>query len=169
MEKKRMAFKSNLGKISLTLIVFLLPFLLFIFPLFSAYSRTGTFNGGKYSGEYLGFVVITCFISLPGLLLHYKYYLIDKGKTLELGKGHFGWTDKQRTTKIAYTDLLKVEMHYLYWKSGNPWSEYGYVTLFLKNGTQLTITCLTYQQDAAAAWFGSKNIRIKNIEEIYPW
>ncbi len=82
MEIKGMTFNQNLRSISWTVIVFSLPIILFVSLLIISYQKVGYFRWGEVASMSVVFFVIISTITVRGLLLHYRYYKQDKGKSL---------------------------------------------------------------------------------------
>lgn len=164
-----MTFRSNFRAIGLTLGIFLMPLFLYTYLLLIALSNTGNLGQTGFIPELLSFFAFTSIFTLPGLLLHIRYYRQDKNKAIYFGKEQVEWTDKNGTVHISYTEMIKVEKHYLYWQYRNPWAEYGYITIMQKNGTVIRATSLTCNVDSVAAFFKSKKVVLENVEEVFPW
>lgn len=169
MEEIKMTFKTNLKFIRLTIFIFSLPLLLFIALLITSYSDTGQLKWNKSVNKSSVFFGIVSLFTIPGFLLHYRYYFSDKGKSLLFHETYFDLNDRTGTNKIYYTDLIKVEKHYMFWNTRNPWRGYGYIKLFLKNGEILTYNCLTHDHISSAILFKVKKVQTEECEEIYPW
>ncbi len=163
-----MTFRSNFRAIGWTLGIFLMPLFLYAYLLITS-GNTDSRSQTSFVSDFLTFFAVTSFFSLPGLLLHVKYYLQDKGKTLFFEKKQVEWTDKNGTVQIPYADIVKVEKHYLYWKYCNPWAEYGYIKIIQKNGRSARFTTLTCNTDSVAAIFKSEKVAVENVEEVFPW
>lgn len=164
-----MTFKTNLKFIGLTICMFSLPLFLFIALLITSYSETGQLNWNESAYKSSVFFGIISLLTIPGFLLHYRYYLSDKGKSLSFHETYFDLRDRTGTYKIYYSDLIKIEKHYMFWNSRNPWRGYGYIKLFLKNGETVTYNCLTHDHISSAILFKLKKVSIEECEEIYPW
>lgn len=164
-----MTFRSNFRAVGLTLVIFLMPLFLYAYLLLITSSNISNPGQTSFVPEFLSFFAFTSFFSLPGLLLHIRYYLQDKYKTLLFEKKQVQWTGKNGTVLIPYADIEKVEKHYLYWKYRNPWADYGYITIMQKNGTVIRVTSLTCNIDRVAAFLKSKKLVVENVEEVFPW
>src|SRR6185436_724990 len=151
MEKKKMTFKTNLKRIGRTIFIFTLPLFLFTVLLITSYSKTGQLKWVESANKSSVFFAIISLLTIPGFLLHYRYYLRDKGKSLVFHETYFELSNKTGTYKIYYSDIVKSEKHYMFWNSRNPWRGYGYIKLFLKNGEALTYNCLTHDHIASIA------------------
>lgn len=169
MEKKKMTFKSNFRAISMTFFVSLLPFFLFSSLLMTNYYKVGKPNWSESVQGSLVFFGIISLLTIPGFLLHFRYYFKDKGKSLVFQKKYFDFIVKEESTRIDYSDLIKVEKHKMYWNDGNPWNKYGYIKLFLKNGQTYSYSCLTHDHNSSAILFRMKNVPVEDYEKIYTW
>jgi hypothetical protein len=169
MEEKKMTFKSNFKAIGMTIFVFLLPFCLFFSLLLTNYYKVGMPNWSESVQGSLVFFGIISLLTIPGFLLHFRYYFKDKGKSLVFQKMYFDFIVKGESTKIDYSDLIKVEKHKMYWSNRNPWKGYGYIKLFLKSGQTFSYSCLTHDHISSAILFKMENVLVEDYEEIYPW
>lgn len=82
MVRNKMTLRSNFRAISLSLGIFLMPLFLYASLLLITWSNTGNRGQTSFVPEFLSFFAFTSFFTLPGLLLHVRYYQQDKGKTL---------------------------------------------------------------------------------------
>ena len=163
-----MTFKRNLFYIRRTIILFLLPVVLFLFILISNYLEHNQFLWINSAKQTFIFTLIISLITIPGFLLHLKYYYADKEKTLSFGENYLELINNNAVTRVNYEDLVKVESHYILY-SKIPWNKYGYTKLFLLNGTSLFYNCLTHDHISSILFFKSKNVVVTKHEEIYPW
>jgi hypothetical protein len=108
-------------------------------------------------------------MTVPGFLLHYKYYGHDKGKSLRFRPTYFELSDQYQTTKVYCKDIQKVERRYVAWNRRNPWSDYGYIKVFLKSGVTVSFTCLLSDHISSAAYFRNKNVPVEEDETLVPW
>lgn len=146
-----------------------MPLFLYASLLLITWSNTGNRGQTSFVPEFLSFFAFTSFFTLPGLLLHVRYYQQDKGKTLLFEKKQVEWTNKNGTVQIPYVDIVKVEKHYLYWKYRNPLAAYGYIKIIQKSGRSARFTTLTCNIDNVAVIFKSKKVVVENVEEVFHW
>ena len=163
-----MTFKTNLEFIGLTIFIFCLPLGLFLANAITNYSKNGELYLGDAVFKTAIFFGLVCLFTIPGFLLHYRYYINDKEKYIRLRPTYFELIGKTGTNKIYYGDISKVEKHYMAWNK-LPWRSYGYINVILSNGNLLSYNCLTHDHLSSALFFKSKEIPVEECEEIYPW
>ena len=164
-----MTFRNNLKFISWTIILFSTPIILFLVFLIKSYLDSGSFQWAKTAIPFAGIFGLISLMTFPGFLLHYKYYQQDKGKFLRFRPTYLEINDITGLNKIYYKDILKVEKHYVSWNRSNPWSEYGYNKIFLKNDVAFTYNCLTHDYLSSAILFKIKNVVVEDYDELFPW
>ena len=168
MEIKGMTFNHNLKFISWTAILFSLPLILFVSLLIISYQKVGYFQWGEVTSKSVVFFILISIITVPGLLLHYRYYNQDKGKSLKFRPTYFEIIQDAQTNKIYYKDILRIEKHYPVWSSRNPWSDYGYIKIVLKDNSEFSYTCLTHDFISSAILFKNKDVTVEDCGELYP-
>ncbi len=112
------------------------------------------------------------FISLltfPGFILHYRYKILNRNREITFKQNHLEVTTENGIENILYSDVLEVENHTVTWKGRNPWSDYNYVKLNLKNGEKIYYNCLTEKINSENNLLKSNRIKKFKIEDIYPW
>jgi len=169
MQPYKSTFRNNLKFIGLTIFIFCLPFVLFIALLITTYAETDQLKWVDSASKTSFFFLVTSAITIPGFLLHFKYYINSKNKSIYITQTYITITDEERTTKIFYDNLAKVEFHFMFRSIANPWKNYGYIKLFLKNGKTLSYNCLIYDKLSSLALFRSKQVQLEECDEIYPW
>ncbi len=168
MEIKGMTFNQNLKFISWTVILFSLPIILFISLLIISYQKAGYFQWGETASMSAVFFIIISIITVPGLLLHYRYYKQDKGKSLKFRPTYFEITQYGQTNKIYFKDISRIEKHYPVWSHRNPWSDYGYIKVVLKDNLIFSYSCLTHDIISSAILFKNKEVTVEDCRELYP-
>lgn len=169
MEIKRMTFNQNLKIISWTMILFSFPLILLVLLLIINYLKVGHFQWEKAASSSFVFFTLTSIITIPGFLLHYRYYKKDKGKSLQLHPTYFEITQNGQTTRIYYKDILRIEKHYPVWSHRNPWCNYGYIKIILRDNTFFTYSCLIHDINSSAILFKIKDVIVGNCGELYPF
>lgn len=169
MEISGMTFKRNLGFICQTAIVFSLPLILFISLLISSYQKTGQLQWLDTGSKSAVFFIIIFIITVPGFILHCRYYKQDKGKSLKFRPTYFEITQNNHTNKIYFKDILRIEKHYLAWNWRNPWNNYGYIKIILKNESTFSYSCLTHDIISSAILFKNKDVKVEYCEELFAW
>jgi hypothetical protein len=114
------------------------------------------------------FIVIPI-ITVPGLLLHIKYYKYDKGKSLKFRPIYFEITQKKKSDKICYKDILRIKIHHSTWSYKNPWSEYGYIKIVLKDNSIFSYSCLTHDFRSIPNIFQRNGAMVIDCGEFYRW
>ena len=168
MEIKVMTFRQNLKFISWTTILFSLPLILFVSLLIISYRNVGYFQWGEVASMSVVFFIIISIITVPGLLLHYRYYKQDKGKSLKFRRTYFEITQNGKTNKIYYKDISRIEKHYSVWSRRNPWSDYGYIKIVLKDNLFFSYPCLSHDIISSAILFKNKEVTVEDWGELYP-
>ena len=169
MEISGMTFKHNLKYIGWTLILFSLPLIFFISLLILGFKKTGEFHLLDTISISAIFFILISIITVPGFILHYRYYERDKGKSLRFRPTYFEIIQNNQTNKIYYKDILRIEKHYLSWNRRNPWSDYGYIKIVLKDNLLFSYSCLTHDIISSAILFKNKGVVVEDCEEIFPW
>jgi len=163
-----MTFKRNLKFISWTAILFSIPLILFISILIISYQKTGHFQwGDTFSISAAPFLIISIF-TVPGLLLHYRYYKQDKGKSLKFRPTYFEIAQNGQVNKIYYKDISRIEKIHPVWSHRNPWNDYGYIKVVLKDNLVFTYSCLTHDIISSAILFKNKDVKVEDYEVFYP-
>lgn len=159
-----MTFRSNLNFIGFTVFIFALIIFYFIAVLIIMHSKTGVWQWSEtFSGSFFVIVFISL-ITVPGFLLHFRYYKQDKEKILDFKSNYLEITDRSGISKVFYNEILKVERHSPLWQFKNPWSNYGYIKIIMKNSTAFTYTCLTFE-----GFINHKDFILEHYEDFYPW
>ncbi|MBS1733786.1 MAG: hypothetical protein JST02_10870 [Bacteroidetes bacterium] len=166
----KMTLKNNLKFIAWTLLWAVLPLLVFLIVIIINQDETKSIEIGK---TFFATVIFSCcisFLTVPGLLLHLKYYLTDKNKSIRFRPTYVEITDKSNLYKIYFKQISKIERHQVSWSLRRfPWSEYGYVKIILNTNEFYSFNCLTHDLISSVAKFQQQNIPIKDYSEIYPW
>ena len=152
-----------------SIIVFLIALVFFLFVLSSNYRNDEEELLIKSLCESVFFIFLTSFLSIPGFILHYRYSIHNRKKTITFKKNYFEITIADKTTDILYADISVVENHTLVWKIRNPWSDYSYVKIILNNGEKIYYNCLTKIKNSENNLFNIERIKIYNLEDIYTW
>lgn len=139
-----MTFKNNLRYIGWTVVWATLPFLMFIISLVINYQKNGKFQVKNLTLSLLPFLIIILVITLPGFLIHLRYYIRDKGKALKFRPTYFEISHDSVAKNFYYDEVLKVERHRLSWGHKLPWSDYSHVEIILKDNTTLFYSCLIH-------------------------
>jgi hypothetical protein len=164
-----MSFKTNIRYIGMTVVVFSLPIIFFIVLLLVFHNKTGEWQWANTASKSAVFFGLISLMTIPGFLLHYKYYLHDKGKSLRFRPTYFELSDELQTTKIYFKDIHKIERHYVVWNRRNPWSDYGYIKVYTKSGGTVSFTCLLSDHISSTAYFRNKNVTVEENETLFPW
>ncbi|RYE57834.1 MAG: hypothetical protein EOP48_04950 [Sphingobacteriales bacterium] len=164
-----MSFKTNFRYIGMTIFVFSLPIVFFIVLLFVFHNKTGEWQWADTASKSAVFFVLISLMTVPGFLLHYKYYKHDKGKSLRFRPTYFELGYRYQTTKVYFKDIQKVERRYVAWNRRNPWSDYGYIKVFLTSSETVSFTCLLSDDLSSAAFFRNKNVAVEEDEILFPW
>jgi hypothetical protein len=169
MEISGMTFKRNLKFIGWSVLLFSLPLVFFFALLIINYQRTGHIEWVDITTKFAVFFIIISIMTVPGFILHYRYYKKDKGKSLRFRPTYFEITKNNQTNKIYYGDILRIEKHYLTWNRRNPWSDYGYIKIILKDSSIYSYSCLTHDIVSSAIFFKNKDVTVDDCEEFFPW
>lgn len=169
MEIKGMTFKSNLKFIGWTIVYFSLPVIFFISILIISYNKTGHLQWSDAMSLSAAFFIVISILTVPGFLLHLKYYKQDKGKSLRFRPTYFEITQSDQTEKIYYKDVLRIEIHHSTWSYKNPWSDYGYVKIVLKDNSFFSYSCLTHDFVSSPSIFKRSGVEVLDCGEFYPW
>lgn len=153
----------------MTVFVFSLPIIFFIVLLFVFHNKTGEWQWANTASKSAVFFGLISLMTIPGFLLHYKYYSHDKGKSLRFRPTYFELSDELQTTKIYYKDIQKVERHYIVWNRRNPWSDYGFIKVYTKSGKTVSFTCLLSDHISSTAYFRNKSVTVEENETLFPW
>ncbi len=164
-----MTFSSNLKAIGSTIIIFLIPVLFFLVLLIINYTKTEELSWKDSMAASMIFFLIISIMTVPGFILHLRYYLKDRKKTLRFRPTYFELSDLYKLTKIYFTDINKIEHHHLFFRSRNPWRDYGYIKVLLNDGSNYTYNSLTFDHSSSAILFRSKNVVVEDFEDLYPW
>ena len=168
-EIRQMTLKTNFKHIGLTLSVFCFPIILYLGILITSYYKTDDFKWRDTASKSFVYFGIISLITIPGLLLHYNYYRHDKGKQLRFDLTYFELIAKSQVFKIYLKDIQKVERHSLLWGRRNPWNDYGYIKVFLKNGKSLIISSLITDPGSSEIYFVKNNVTVEKVEDFYTW
>ena len=169
MEVKRMTFKRNLKFLGWTIVYFSLPVILFISLLIVSYQKTGQLQWVDTASKSGIVFLIISIVTVPGFILHLKYYKKDKGKSLNFRPTYFEITQDSYTNKIYYKDIVRIEKHYSSWSYRNPWSDYGYIKIVLNDNSIFSYSCLTHDFISSPSIFKKNGVVIEDWEEFYPW
>ena len=169
LEERRMSFKTNFKQIGITLFVFCLPVILFIAILITSYYKSNEFQWSASASKSAVYFGLVCLITLPGFLLHYHYYLYDKGKNLKLKSTHIELGNRFQTSRVYLRDIQKVKIHCLLWSKRLPWINYGYTEVVLNNGDSLKFTNLLLGITSSKHYFESTDTVVAQEEDFYTW
>ena len=164
-----MTFKHNLKYIGWTVIFFSLPLIFFVSLLILSFKKTGEFHLLHTISISAIFFIPISIITVPGFILHYRYYERDKGKSLRFRPTYFEIIQNNQTNRIYYKDILRIEKHYLSWNRRNPWSDYGYIKIVLKDNLLFSYSCLTHDIISSAILFKNKGVVVEDCQEIFLW
>lgn len=164
-----MSIKTNFRHLRLTLFVFCLPVLLIIAILFRSYYETNELQWSDSASKSAVYFGLVCLITLPGFLLHYHYYLHDKGKHLKFEVTHIELSDQSQTYRVYIKDIQKVKIHSLAWSRRLPWFNYGYTEVLLNNGDRLKFTNLLFDTTSSKNYFKSTNTTVEQVQSFYTW
>jgi hypothetical protein len=169
MEIKGMTFSNNLKFLGWTIALFLLPIIFFVSLLVVGYQKSGQLQWlDAISLSAFLFIVISIVI-VPGFLLHIKYYKNDKGKSLRFRPTYFEIMQNKKSDKIYYKNIARIEVHYSTWSFKNPWSEYGYIKIILKDNSVFSYSCLTHDFISSQSIFRRNGVMVVDCGEFYPW
>ena len=168
MEINGMTFKRNLEFISWTAILFSIPLIAFTSMLIIGYHNTGQLQWHRAVSILAVPFLMICIFTVPGLILHYLYYKRDKGKSLKFGPTYFEIAQGGQLNKIYYKDILRVEKYHPIWGHRNPWSNYGFIRIILKNNLNFSYSCLTHDIVSSAIFFKIKEVAVEDCEVFYP-
>ena len=164
-----MTYKNNLKQVGKTLIIFCLPIVFFLIILLTSYSKTKEFSWVEAVSKSAVFSCIVWTIAIPGLILHYNYYMYEKNRFLTFGINFLELSDPLKIVRINYSEILEVKQFQLAWSNKNPWNHYGYTKVYSKNGSSIIFTNLLNDQEAAKRYFTDNNIPFKVVDKLYTW
>jgi hypothetical protein len=153
----------------MTSFVFSLPFIFFIVLLFVFHGETGEWQWVDTANKSAIFFGLISLVTIPGFILHIKYYLHDKGKSLRFRPTYFELTEKYQKRKIYFKDIQKIERSYVARNSRNPWRHYGYIKIILKTQETLSFTCLLRDHVTSAHYFRNNKVAVEENETLFPW
>ena len=152
-----------------SIIAFLVAISFILFVFISNY-RNNVDELLKTSLSESGFIIfLTSFLSIPGFILHYRYSIHNRKKTITFKKNYLEITIADKTNDILYTDISVVEKHSIGWKTRNPWSDYSYVKIILNNGEKIYYNCLTNIKNSENNLFKIDRVKVYDLEGIFPW
>lgn len=169
MEKYQLTFTSNFKKIGRILLFLSLPIILIVVTLIIDGNKFSYSNFISTASRFWVAISMISVITIPGILLHYKYYQTDKKILLELDKNFLAIHDSQGFTKTSYENILKAEVYTPAWSGKLPWSDYGFTRIFLRNGTQLLYTSLIFDCVSSKHLYKYYNVSVEEIETFWPW
>lgn len=148
--------------------VLLSPIVFYLLLIGLSYNTSGDFHWREKALATLPFFIGCSLIAVPGLLLHLKYYSLDKDKSLQFKSSYFIIANRMTVNKIYYKDIVKVERHDLMWRRV-PWDNYGYLKVYTKNGDSYIFTSLLCDHRSIAAYLKQKGLDVDDFESFYPW
>jgi hypothetical protein len=164
-----MEYKRNLKYITPTIVIFSFSIVYFLIMLVMNYNEKEEFIISKsISDSSFIFLFISSF-TVPGFILHYRYEMLNKNRKITFKQNFLEITTETEIENVLYSDILEVENHTVSWKGRNPWSDYNYVKLCLKNGEKIYYNCLTEKINSENNLLKSDRIKKFKIEDIYPW
>jgi hypothetical protein len=117
--------------------------------------------------------LMLCFISIPSIVIFFKYYKQSIGKrfivTYELLK--FEDTKTGETTELINSEIKRIVSVSTSWYNFTPWTFYGYFSITDKN--QKTITVTSFFLGLGNFWMDTLTRKVKNpgvefITKEYP-
>ncbi|MGL3001500.1 hypothetical protein [Flavobacterium sp. RSSB_23] len=108
-------------------------------------------------------------ITIPGFILNYRYEILNRNRKITFKQNHLEIKTEAEIENILYEEVLEVEKHIVSWKGRNPWSDYYYVKLNLKNGKKIYYNCLTETINSENNLLKRKRIKKFTIDNLYPW
>jgi hypothetical protein len=150
-------------------LVFCLPIVLVVIAVLGSYSTSGEFLWIKAISQYAIFTSMIAFITIPGFLLHYRYWRHDKGKDLQQEWTYYEVHSAGQISKVNYCEIQKVELHTLCWGRALPWVNYGYVKVILQNGEVMKFTSLLTDISMSAALFERAGVEVDYVDSFYTW
>jgi hypothetical protein len=161
--------KRNLGYITMSIVIFSISIIYFLFMLFLNYSEKEEFIISKTISDSSFMFLFTSVLTFPGFILHYRYKMLNKKRKITFRKNYLEITTEDGIKNVLFSDVLEVENHTVAWQGRNPWSDYNYVKIILKNGDKIYYNCLTSVKNSENNLFNINRIKVSNLEDIYPW
>ena len=159
----------NLRHIGLTLFTFCMPIILILVALVEAHCSSGNFQLINALSKYAIFSGMIGLMTIPGFLLHYRYWRHDKGKELILNRTYRELRSLGQVSKIQCSKIQALEVHTLLYSTPLPWLKYGYVKVILQNGNTLTITSLLPDLNTTAFLCREHGIVVEHVDSFYTW
>ena len=161
--------KKSKGYITMSIVILSLSIIYFMLMLFLNYYEKEKFIINKSISDSSFIFLFTSILTFPGFILHYRYKMLNKNRKITFRKNYLEITTEDGTKKVLFTDVLVVENHTVAWQDRNPWSNYKYVKIILKNGEKIYYNCLTCIINSENNLFNIDRIKVYNLEDIYPW
>lgn len=169
MEIKGMTLKNNFKFLGWTIAYFLLPAILFISLLVVSYQKPGQLQWSDAISLSAPLFIVISIVTVPGFLLHIKYYKNDKGKSLKFRPTYCEISQNNKSDKIYFKHILRIEIHHSIWSYKNPWGEYGYIKIVLKDNSIFSYSCLTHDFISSPSIFRRDGVMVVDCGEFYPW
>ncbi|MFT3843963.1 MAG: hypothetical protein QM725_02835 [Lacibacter sp.] len=163
-----MNFKTNLQKASLNLFVFSFFIFFFLIILFTAHNKTGEWQLFSSFSKSIPFMIGIGIVTIPGFILHLKYYLSDKGKSLKSKSGFLEISNANNDDRVNYSEIKSVRFYKSLWTKF-PWSDYCFIRINLKNGEVICLTSLLFDPINTKILFKQMNIPVEESELFFPW
>jgi hypothetical protein len=92
-----------------------------------------------------------CVYIIPLIYIHFNYYIENKNSILKLTENGISISRKNDLVVFEFNEIKKVEFNFSYTLYDKRfrwffWDEYFYAEVHLKNGENLIITCLLFDQ-----------------------
>ncbi|MEM0577891.1 hypothetical protein [Flavobacterium polysaccharolyticum] len=164
-----MEYKRNLNYIMPSIVLLSMSIFGFLILIVILYIEIENFTINKnIYGSSVIFLVLSS-ITVPGFILNYRYEILNKNRKITFKQNHLEIETDAEIENILYQEVLEVEKHIVSWKGRNPWSDYYYVKLNLKNGKKIYYNCLTETINSENNLLKSKRIKKFTIDNLYPW
>jgi len=161
--------KRNLEYITMSILIFSFSIIYFLLMLFLNFSEGEEFIISTSISDSSFVFLFTSILTFPGFILHYRYMLLNRNRTMTFKQNYLEITTENGIKNILYSDVIEVENHTVAWQGRNPWSDYTYVRLNLKNGEKIYYNCLTTLINSDNYLLKSERIKKFQIANLYPW
>lgn len=164
-----MEYKKNLKYIAPTIVIFSISIFYFLLMLvLNCIENEVSLISKSISDSTFIFFFISV-LTFPGFILHFRYELLNRNKTITFKKKHLEITTETEVKSVLYSNILEIENHSVAWKWRNTWSHYYYVKLNLMNGEKEYYNCLTKKVNSESVLFKDDRIKKFESEDVYPW
>ena len=152
-----------------TIVTFSFSIIIITIMLFINYNESNVLMIGKSLKDSSFFLIFILFITFPGFALHFRYKIQSRNKKITFKQNCLEIETDFETKKVFYSDVLEIESHFVAWQRRNPWSDYSYVKLNLKNGEEIYYNCLTTSINSDNNLLLIERIKKTKFDDIFPW